>query len=101
MTPSRKIAEQKNTEHRSKARTEHRAGSAQRSRPTRRGQGDHPKPARTPDRDSEKAPTSARAAESAPVGNDKLADVSAVLFMALSGVALVLFFVALAIGPNM
>jgi hypothetical protein len=99
MTPSRKIAEQSNTEHhRSKNTTDHRTGNAQRPRPARRGGGDHPKPAQESDRHSEVA--APMAAESAPAANDRLADVSAVLLMVLSGVAMVLFFVALAIGPS-
>ena len=106
MTPSRKIAEQSNTEHRSKTTTNHRTGNAQRPRPARRGGGEHQKPAQKRDLRSEvAAPTAAAstravAAESAPAGNDRLAEVSAVLLMVLSGVAMVLFFVALAIGPS-
>jgi hypothetical protein len=109
MTPSRKIAEHSNTEqHRSKTKTDHAVSKAQRPRPARRGAGEHPKLARTPDRHSEvaaptaAAPSSAHArSESVSAGNDRLADVAAVLLIVLSGLAMVLFFVALAIGPSM
>ena len=106
MTRSRKIAEPRDEEqHRSKARTDHRIGKSQRTRPARRDAGGHPKPTHIGDRHSEVAaptagPSSARAleAESARAGNDRLSDVAAVSLIVLSCVWMVEFFVGLAVG---
>jgi hypothetical protein len=107
MTPSRKIAEHSSTEqHRAKTKTDHEV-KPQRPRPARRGTGEHRKPARTPERSNAVAAPRAAASSDARAGsaesipaNDRFADASAVLLMVLSGLAMVLFFVALAIGPN-
>jgi hypothetical protein len=101
MTRSRKIAQPRDEEqHRSKARTDHRIGKSQRTRPARRGAGSDPKPTRIRDRHSEvaaptAAPSTARAleAESARAGDDRLSDVAAVSFFVLSFVFMVVFFV--------
>lgn len=80
MTRSRKVAKPRDEEqHRSKTRTDHRAGESQRTRPPRRGAVGHPQPTRM-------------AAESALAGNDRLSDVAAVAFFVLNFVFLVVFF---------
>lgn len=95
MTRSRKIAEQRHKEqHRSKSRTDHPVGKSQRPRPARRGAGDHPKPAQHRDRHGKVA----LAVESTPAGNDRLSDVAAVSLLVLGYVAMVAFFVGLAVG---
>jgi hypothetical protein len=104
MTHSRTIAEPRDEEqHRSMTRTDHRIGKSQRTRPARRGAG-HPTPTRIRDRHSEVvAPTAgpsnvrALAAESARAGDDSLWDVAFSLLV-VGYVAMVVFFVGLAVG---
>ena len=105
MTRSRKIAGPRDgKQHRSETRSDHRIGKSQRTRPARRDAGGHPKPTRIRDRHSEVAapkagPGSARAlaAESARAGNERLSDVAAVALLVLGYVAMVVFFVGLAV----
>jgi hypothetical protein len=107
MTRSRKITEQRDKEqHRSNSRTNHAVGKSQRPRPARRGAGDHPTPTQKRDRHSTAAApaaagrSSARALamESAPAGSDRFSDVAAVSLLVLGYVAMVVFFVGLAVG---
>ena len=89
MTPSRKIAEQKNTEHRTKTSTDHRTGTAQRPRPARRGAGDHSKPARPTTKPTAQA-------EVTPAGSGRFADVAMISFVVASYALMVFYFVELA-----
>jgi hypothetical protein len=100
MTRSRNITEQTGSEQH-KTRTDHRAGKLQRARPTRDA-GEHLKPSRSHDRHSEVAAPAATAqtiglTDSA-AGSDKWSDAAAVVLIVLGYVAMVVFFVGLAVG---
>ena len=104
MTHSRNIAGPRDEEqHRSKTRTDHHIGRLQSTRPARRGAG-HPKPTRISDRHSEVVPPTAGpssvravAAESADAGDGSLVDM-AVSLLVVGYVAMVVYFVGLAVG---